>query len=489
MARNRGMYVDYGAPRGRRRRRGPGVGTICGVLIVIILAVIFGVLAYKVSKQNLDNLPDVPTPTPTLSPTPVPGTPTPTPVPTPTLTPTPTPTPTNTPTPTITNTPTPVPTSPETGEPCTPTPTPTSTPTPTPAWDDNYLVGWTDNREKVNVIGAYVGLSLDDKDKLAKWLEIADTTELNAVVIDVKHDSGKVTYQMGDEYISSYSYRDMKGLLKTLKEHGIYTIARVVCFKDSTIDEKHPEYMLYNKDGTIFKDEKGETWINPYKRESWEYIVDIAEQAALDGFDEICFDYIRVSTYRMVKSKLSEGPFAYNFEYRVDFGEDSDEVSVQQVITEFTKYACNRLKPLGVYVSASVYGTVVRSGEDSARVGQNYVEMSRYVDYICPMVYPSHYEPVWAGIENPNSKPYELVYGEMKKSAEKLSVLKAQQDTYAECRPWLQAFTATWVKGKLPYTAEVTREQVQATYDVGYTSWFMWNSAASYTDGIFLPTE
>ena len=464
MARNRGMYVDYGGRRGRRRRRGPSLGTICGILIVMILAVIFGVLAYKVSQKNINDLPGVPTPTP------VPGTPTPVP------TPTPSPTPTVTPTPTPTNTPTPVPTSPETGLPCTPTPTPT------PAWDDNYLIGWEDTRTKVNVKGAYVGLSLENKDTLNKWLELAETTELNAVVIDVKHDSGKVTYQMGlgGEYICSNSYSDMKGLLKTLKEHGIYTIARVVCFKDKVAGDLHPEYMLYNKDGTMFVDRDGETWMNPYNRDTWAYIIDVAEQAALDGFDEICFDYIRFSTSRLISKKLTEGKEDYNFEYLVDFGYDSDELNTRQIITAFTKYACDRLKPLGVYVSASVYGVIIRSGEDSARVGQDYVEMSRYLDYICPMVYPDHYAKGWNGIENPKKQPYDLVYGEMKASVNKLSVLPKQQDTYAECRPWLAGFN---------YTTSQIREEIKGTYDNGYTSWFLWHSGGNYPEGSFLYEE
>ncbi len=459
MAKNRGMYVDYGSPRGRRRRRGPGLGTVCGILIVLILAVVFGVLAYKVSGKNLDNLPVVPTSTP------VPATPTPAP------TPTNTPTPTVTPTPEPTNTPTPVPTSPETGLPCTPTPTPSPTPTPTPAWDEDYLIGWEDTREKVNVIGAYVGLNLSASDSLNKWLNLADTTELNAVVIDVKADTGKVTYQMDVDWMKEIglctsTYTDMKGLLKTLKEHGIYTIARVVCFRDNFVDEVYPEYMIYNQDGTMYKDNAGDTWMNPYNQDTWKYIIDIAEQAALDGFDEICFDYIR---------------FATNGLSKVDFGEAAEGVSREQIITAFTKYACNRLKPTGVYVSASVYGTIIRSSVDAGIVGQNYVEMSRYLDYICPMVYPSHYANGWAGFEKPNSTPYELLLSELKVSRNKLAVLEEQQDTYAEVRPWLQAFNY----GGVTYDKSKIRGQVDATYENGYVSWFLWNASANYPDGSF----
>ncbi len=467
MARNRGNYVDYGAPRGRRRRRGPGLGTVCGILIVVILAVIFGVLAYKVSGKNLNDLPGVPTATP------VPGTPTPAP------TPTPTPTPTITPTPTPTNTPTPMPTSPETGLPCTLTPTPSPSPTPTPRWDENYLVGWEDNRKKVDVIGAYVGLNMSNSASVNKWLEIADTTELNAVVIDVKADTGKVTYHMNVDWMKEIgicinTYSDMKGLLKTLKEHGIYTIARVVCFKDNFVDEIYPEYMIHMQDGTMYKDNKGDTWMNPYNKDTWKYIIDIAEQAALDGFDEICFDYIRFATNGLAKA---------------DFGPEAEGVSREQIITAFTKYACDRLKPTGVFVSASVYGAVIRSAADEKIVGQNYVEMSRYLDYICPMVYPSHYAKTYAGIAVPDAAPYELLLGEMKKSVERLGTLAAQQDTYAECRPWLQAFTASWVSGHISYTGPVVRKQVNATYETGHKSWLLWNSTAKYPDGSLLKEE
>ena len=342
----------------------------------------------------------------------------------------------------------------------------------------------------MNVIGAYAGLNLNTKAKLNQWLELADTTELNAVVIDVKADTGKITYQMDDAYLREIGvclnhYTDMKGLLKTLKEHGIYTIARVVCFKDTYIDAIHPEYMIHMPDGSMYKDNEGNTWINPYNRDAWKYIIDISEQAVEDGFDEICFDYIRVATNGIIAKTHADG----TFDYKVDFGEESKTVSLQEIITQFTKYACNRLKPLGVYVSASVYGAVVRSSIDAARVGQDYTEMSRYLDYICPMVYPSHYAKGYAGITVPDAEPYKLISKEMNASVSKLNKLKSQQDTYAECRPWLQAFTASWVKGHISYTGDVVREQVYATYDAGYTSWFLWNASGKYVEGCFLTNE
>ncbi len=459
MGRNRGMYVNYGTS-GRRpgRKKRAGIGTVCAVVLVLLLAVLLGVLAYQVSKQNIEEFPEVPTPTPTLALT------TPTPLPTPTETPTPTPTPTETPTP--------LPTSPETGIPCTPTPPPT-------VWDANYLDGFEDTREKVDVKGAQAGLTLNSTEKINYFLNLAETTELNAIVIDIKADSGKVTYQMDcqaakDAGVCISNYKDMNALLTKLKEKGIYCIARIVCFKDNMIDETHPEWMIHKNDGSMYKDNAGDTWMNPYNRDTWVYIVDIAEQAVLDGFDEICFDYIRFSTNGIIASGNSWD----TFEFKVDFGEEAETTSLEEIITQFTIYACNRLKPLGAFVSASVYGAVINSKVDSARVGQSYVEMSRYLDYICPMVYPSHYSKNYAGLENAHKSPYQLLMIEMKASVKKLKELDGVH--CAEVRPWLQGFS---------YTAEEVRAQMQALYENGYQNWMLWNSAGNYVEGAFLSKD
>lgn len=457
MSRNNGIYVDYGSSykkRSRRNRRKSN-GRLIGLLLVILIAVGLGFTAYHLSKNNLGERPELLTPTPIPTPTDGPS-PTPTPEPTPEATPTPTPEPT-----------------PE----GTPTPSPLPTPTPVAAWNDNYLVGFVDTRQKVNVKGAYAGLGIYSSAKLNSWLELADKTELNALVIDIKADSGRVTYQMDQDAIQATGvcishFSDIKSLLSTLKEHGIYTIARVVCFRDPYIGQIHPEYMLYTKDGEMYKDKDGIPWINPYNQDAWKYIIDISEQAVLDGFDEICFDYIRVSTNGMSK---------------VDFGEAAEGITLQETITAFTKYACNRLKPLGAFVSASVYGAVIKSEVDAKLIGQNYKDMARYLDYICPMVYPSHYAAGYSGISVPDAEPYKLILKEMQYSADKLEPLKTEQDTYADVRPWLQAFTATWVKGNIKYTGPVVRKQVDATYDAGYSSWLLWNASANYVDGCFLP--
>jgi hypothetical protein len=297
------------------------------------------------------------------------------------------------------------------------------------------------------------------------------------MVIDIKNDSGGITYRMDQPLVKEIGadtgyIKDMPGLVKKLKEKNIYLIARIVAFKDPFLAEKKEDYCLKKKDGTIFKDKNGERWINPYKKEVWDYLVDIGKKAALLGFDEIQFDYIRFSTDSGMK--------------QVDFGKDGKDKTKTEAITEFTKYACDNLKPLGVKVSADVFGTIIGSKEDSEIVGQDYAKMAEYLDYICPMIYPSHYGEGSFGIAHPDTEPYKTVLAALTKSKE---VLKAEKKNskgkMAEVRPWLQDFTASWVKHHISYGKEEVREQMKAVYDAGHTEWILWNGNNNYTKTAF----
>lgn len=364
----------------------------------------------------------------------------------------------------------------------TPLPTSTSTPTPTPyctprLYQDDYLVDFVDNRERVEVRGIYAAdLSLSSS-KLDYYIELCDTTELNAIVIDIKNDDGTISYMMDCESARKVGtltdkQGDVKALLEKLHEHNIYCIARVVCFLDKEIMNEMPGWLLYRKDGTLYKDTSNDMWVNPYSESACKYIVDVACQAAADGFDEICFDYIRTAT---------------SYVSTIDFGAKAvEDRSLSEQIVEFTKYACNRLKPLGVFVSASVYGGVINSSVDAEAIGQDYTEMAKYLDYICPMIYPSHYAATYAGIPLPDGKPYELVCYELSSSNKKLGAASQSSTTgIAQCRPWLQSFTASWIEGYTVYTTPVIRKQVQACYDNGINTWMYWNAAGNYDSDAF----
>ena len=170
---------------------------------------------------------------------------------------------------------------------------------------------------------------------------------------------------------------------------------------------------------------------------------------------------------------------------QVDFGEEAKNQTKVEIITSFVKYAYETLKPLGVVVSADVYGAIIDSSADAERVGQSYTEMAKYLDYICPMIYPSHYSNGYYGIENPDTEPYLLISGALKASKEALSVL-GEEEHCAKVRPWLQDFTATWVTNHITYGVEEVRAQMEAVYDAGYDGWLLWNSRNHYTTDAWL---
>lgn len=342
--------------------------------------------------------------------------------------------------------------------------------------EDTFMPNFIDTRTPVKVKGIYVtGPKAGNETYMKELIELVDTTELNAMVIDIKNDNGEITYNMDlnivQEIDAPINYiKNMEELIAELKEKDIYLIARIVAFKDPILAKGKPELSIKNKDGSIFKDKDGLSWVNPYKKEVWDYLIGVAEEAVKLGFDEIQFDYIRFSTDSGMK--------------KVDFGEEANDNTKIDAITEFTKYASERLKPQGVYVSADVYGAIIDSKVDANIVGQDYIQMSKYLDYICPMIYPSHYADGAYGIKYPDLEPYNLILQVLKKSEEQLKPIKDDNQKVI-VRPWLQDFTAVWLTNHKSYGPSEIRAQLQAVYDAGYEEWILWNGKNNYTkDGL-----
>lgn len=368
---------------------------------------------------------------------------------------------------------------------------------------------------RVKVKGIYVTGNMAGTSNMDNLISLVDRTELNTMVIDIKNDEGRVVYQMDSPVVSALGsaqklVADMPALVQKCREHGIYLIGRIVAFKDPFLAENRPDLALHNQDGSIFRDKSGLAWVNPYSREVWEYLMEIAGQAVAVGFDEIQFDYIRFST----DSGMS----------KVDFGPEAAGRDKEGTITEFTAYAAQELHQLGVPVSADVYGIIIDSELDASIVGQDYYEMAKYLDYISPMVYPSHYGPGNLGLAVPDAQPYETIYRSMSASREVLAGMRKDvngqqvsgndvsgndvsgngisgngiqsprdmepaEEIRADVRPWLQDFTAPWVPGHIKYGPEEIRAQIQAVYDAGYEEWILWNASNRYTEGGLLPAE
>lgn len=355
-----------------------------------------------------------------------------------------------------------------------PSPTPGLTVTPTATPESTKTV---DSRTPVKVKGVYVTSSVAGSDLLSPLIELTDSTEVNAMVINVKDDNGKISFKMDSPLANEIkattnTIPDITNFIKELKEKNIYLIARIVAFKDPYLAEKRKDLAIKNQDGSIYRDSNGEGWVNPYNKKVWDYLIEIAGQAAAVGFDEVQFDYIRFSTSKGID--------------KANFGKTAKNKSKEEIIAEFTKYAYDKLKPLGVFVSADVYGTIINSKTDAGLVGQNYVEMAKYLDYICPMIYPSHFGEGNYGIQYPDLEPEQIIYKALTASKEKLSAI-AEDEHKAIVRPWLQDFTATWVKHHMTYGGDELRAQINGVYNAGYEEWLVWNAGCVYSeDGLLV---
>jgi hypothetical protein len=353
--------------------------------------------------------------------------------------------------------------------------TPTPLPTLPPVTEEAIEV--MESRVPVKVKGIYVTSTIAGSSLLDELITLADTTEINTMVIDIKDDHGKITYRMDSPLAreigsTTNTINDIESFVKNLKSRNIYMIARIVAFKDPYLADQRRDLAIKNKNGSIYLDNNGEGWVNPYNHRVWEYLIEVASQAAAVGFDEIQFDYIRFSTGNGIAN--------------ADFGKEAKDKTKEEVIIEFTKYAYENLKPLGVYVSADVYGTIISSSIDAGLVGQNFVEMAKYLDYICPMIYPSHFGEGNYGIKYPDLEPMNIIRKVLTASKEKLEQLPEDEHS-AIVRPWLQDFTATWIEKHMEYGGDELREQIEGVYGAGYDEWLLWNARCSYSEDGLLP--
>lgn len=333
-------------------------------------------------------------------------------------------------------------------------------------------------REAVKVRGIYISGPMAGSTELFRnILDSAAGTEINTVVIDFKDDQGRITCPVDSPVASEIGacrpyVQDMKELIASLKERGLYVIARVVAFRDPWLAEKKPEWSLHLADGSLYRDRQGMAWVDPYRKEVWDYLVEVGTEAKEAGFDEVQFDYIRFSTEGTMRDVV--------FDEAVTGGRSKTDV-----ITEFVKYAYENLASQGLFVSADVFGTIIGSDIDAQAVGQVYTEMAKHLDYICPMIYPSHYGPGNFGLEHPDTMPYETVLEALKKSQmvmDQAAEADGHVSSQAIVRPWLQDFTASYLgEGNyIPYGYKEVQRQIQAVKDAGYDEWMLWSAANRY---------
>ena len=293
-------------------------------------------------------------------------------------------------------------------------------------------------------------------------IQLVDTTELNAVVIDIKDASGKVFYDSQiplARQTGAIELRipNVKEIVAELHRHDIYAIARMVVFQDPQLASSVPDVALASSGGGLWRDWKGLAWVDPTKREVWEYNLALAKEVAALGFDEINFDYIRFPSDGDIK--------------KIVFDNIPDGYEKYDVMREFFQYLDAELSVQPVRTSADLFGmTLWRS--DGLNIGQRIEDAAPYFDYIMPMVYPSHYPPGFEKFANPAEHPYEIIYRSLIRYSE------LAKNGRARLSPWLQDFDLGAV-----YTPAMIGLQKQASYDSGGYGWALWNARNVYTEG------
>jgi hypothetical protein len=328
------------------------------------------------------------------------------------------------------------------------------------------------------VRGIYVTSHSAGGSRFETLLNLVNTTDLNAMVIDIKDDWGNLTYKPEENspyYSISQNYiKDVKEMLNVLEENEIYPIARIVVFKDSVLAKNKPEYS-YLEDGEVWTNRNSEAFVNPFIKEVWDYNVNIAIEAAKLGFKEIQFDYVRFPEGFQWRDEI--------LEYGMGDYEELDMDNVQkrvQAVTDFVAYANKKLEYYDVDVSVDIFGYSATISE-APGIGQNFSKISEEVDVISSMIYPSHWTSYF-GIAKPDLEPYRLVTEYIKVEKERLAELESPPTS----RPWLQDFTAKYLgAGNYKvYGIEEVEAQIRALNEQGVFEFLLWDAGNTYTEGV-----
>ena len=315
--------------------------------------------------------------------------------------------------------------------------------------------------------GLYVFRYAVNNRRLKHLIGISDSTEINALVLDVKDEFG-LNFSPSDPLLkknagSQANLRNMKELVDTIRAHGILPIARIVVFKDSVAARVNPQHVIRQPDGSPWRDKQGLSWVNPYANEIWEYNLRVGDEAIRMGFGEIQFDYIRFpEPYRSLPKQIFP---------------NQNGRSKPQVLAEFLSAARARYAKAGIRTTADVFG-LVTTVNGPLEIGQSWEPLAKSVDVMLPMVYPSHYPRGSFNIQRPNAQPYEIIHLAISRARQRNEKLGL---TGEHVRPWLQAFSI----GAPKYGAREIEEQKRAVYDAGYDGWVMWEPGSRYD--VFLP--
>lgn len=301
-----------------------------------------------------------------------------------------------------------------------------------------------------------------------KIIELIDTTEVNSVIIDVVDYTGRISFLVQDPKLAEIGaaenrIRDIDAFIDELHEKEIYVIARIAVFQNPYLAKIWPEDAVKKaSDGSVWADRKGITWLDAGSKRVWEHTVMVGNEAYARGFDELNFDYIRFPSDGNMKD--------------IFYPHSEDKVK-SEVLKSFFTYLDSSFEEKKIPISADLFG-MTTTNKDDLGIGQILEDALLSFDYVCPMVYPSHYPTGWNNYKNPAANPGEIITLAMQGAVDRAKALGVSEH---KLRPWLQDFNLG-----ATYTEAMVRAQIDATYSVGLTSWLMWDPSNTYTSGALL---
>jgi len=320
--------------------------------------------------------------------------------------------------------------------------------------------------------GLYVNAWAFGDRRFESLIRLADTTEINALIIDVKDDTGFLTYRSSVPTAiaiganAALRAKDAAARLRRLKERGIRSVARIVVAKDPLLASKKPEWAIRTTTGDLWTDRGGTAWVDGFNDSVWVYAAQLAREAAALGFDEIQYAYVRLPDEP--RSRMLSAVFPARRP-----GETTRAGIVRNL-----KLLGERTRAFRAPFTIDVFGLTTTAHDDMG-IGQVWEDLVIVADEVLPMIYPSHYRRGVYQVTRPNSEPYRMVRSALQDANRRNQALAPAP--VAEVRPYLQAFTL----GQPRYTPFHVREQIRAAEELGFTSWVLWNSSSRYDPGMF----
>ncbi|NND03546.1 MAG: hypothetical protein HKN91_12240 [Acidimicrobiia bacterium] len=310
-----------------------------------------------------------------------------------------------------------------------------------------------------------------DRDTWESLLDLADRTGVNAFVVDTKAEGGTVFHDtevaLAHEIGAVKTFYDLDKIIQDMDDHGLYKITRIVTFQDNFLAKARPEIAARDAEsGEPWQNYKGIRWLDPTDRNSWDYALDLADEACRRGFDEIQFDYIRFP---------SDGPVSQVVFDELRGGDGYYDKETQQfrieTISAFLEEAHSRLNPMGCAVAADIFAITLESRSDEG-IGQSPAVFSNYIDVLSPMIYTYTYGPGWKGWEDPNEHAVELVTLALDSGIPRL-------EGFSVYRPWLQ-------RAFIPDDEILAIQRVAEDRDMG---WMLWSANTIFDAGHLPPPE